>query len=181
MQSLRYALVAYVKSQAGEFAERLGRELHPPSVHLAAHLTLLPPRTLPGSESSALHWIEEVCGQSTSFQVALGDVETFLPTTPTVYIRVAQSASLMCDLHRRLNADALAFQEEWPYVPHLTLAKLDCESDALAAATLARQRWAQFTGSRIVSLDQLTFVREDSPNCWSDLAPIPLGPSLVSR
>ncbi len=181
MQSLRYALVAYVKSEAGEFAERLARELHPQSVHLAAHLTILPPRCLPETEASALRWIEEVCGQSPAFEVALGEMETFLPTTPTVYIRVTKSAEQMCELHRRLNTGALAFQEEWPYVPHLTIAKLDSESEARAAADVAQRRWAQYRGNRIVRLDRLTFVREDSPNCWVDLAPIPLGPSLVSR
>jgi len=181
MQSKRYALVAYVRSEAGEFAERLARELHPQSVHLSAHLTILPPRTLPGSEASALRWIEDVCGHAASFEVTLGEVETFLPTTPTVYIRVTQSAAQMADLHKRLNIGALAFREEWPYVPHLTIAKLDLESEAHAAFEMAKHRWAQYHGSRTVQLDQLTFVREESHNHWIDLAPIPLGPSLVSR
>ena len=181
MHSLRYALVAYVKSDAGEFAERLARELHPQSFHLSAHITLLPPRTLPKGESAALRRIEEICGQSAPFEVTLGEVQTFLPTTPTVYIRVAQAAAHMCDLHRRLNGDALAYQEEWPYVPHLTIAKVDTEAEALAAAELARRRWAAFAGSRVVRLEQLTFVREESLNKWIDLAPVPLGTSLVSR
>ena len=177
MQSKRYALVAYVKSETGEFTERLGRELHPGSSHLAAHLTILPPRLLPETESSALQWIQKVCGQSAPFSVVLGEVETFLPTTPTVYIRVTQSAEHMRELHRRLNTGALAFDEEWPYVPHLTLAKLDDDAAAQAAAGLAEHRWAAFPGTRVVHITQLTFVREDSPNQWSDLAPIPLGPA----
>ena len=53
MQNPRYALVAYVKSQLEEFVESLRRELHPDLPHLAAHLTLLPPRLLHGTESSA--------------------------------------------------------------------------------------------------------------------------------
>jgi len=181
MPSLRYALVAYVKNDAGVFAERLARELHPSTVHLSAHLTLLPPRTLPGSEASALQLVEEICGHSASFEVELGHVATFLPTTPTVYVKVSHSASLMCDLHRRLNTGALAYQEEWPYVPHLTIAKMENEALALAAAETARQRWSSFHGSRLVQLEQLTFVREDSPNHWIDLAPVHLGASLVSR
>src|SRR5260370_41662806 len=40
----RYALVAYVKSPAGEFVETLRRELHPALPHMPAHLTILPPR-----------------------------------------------------------------------------------------------------------------------------------------
>ncbi len=177
MQSKRYALVAYVKSETGEFTERLGRELHPQSPTLSAHLTILPPRLLPSTEAAALQWIREVCARFAPFAVALGNVETFLPTTPTVYIRVTQSANQMSALHQLLNTGALAFNEEWPYVPHLTLAKLDVDAAAQAAAELAQRRWAGFHGSRIVHIEQLTFVREDSPNHWSDLAPIPLGPA----
>ena len=181
MQSLRYALVAYVKSEAGEFAERLQRELYPQSPHLAAHLTILPPRLLPSSEAAALALVEQICIQSAPFDVTLGGVETFLPTTPTVYLRVAQAAARMSELHSHLNIAALAFHEEWPYVPHLTIAKLDSESAARAAAEIARLRWASYPGSRVIHVDRLTFVREDSPNCWVDLAPVLLGPTLVSR
>ena len=49
MQNPRYALVAYVRSPVGEFVERQRRELHPALPHLAAHLTVLPPRLLQGS------------------------------------------------------------------------------------------------------------------------------------
>src|SRR5260370_931694 len=42
MQSLRYALVAYVRSPVGEFIENLRRELHPDLPHLSAHLTFRP-------------------------------------------------------------------------------------------------------------------------------------------
>jgi len=123
MQNARYALVAYVKSPAGEFVEKLRRELHPDLPHLAAHLTILPPRPLHGTEQSALHLLERLCGEEEPFEVNLGPVETFCPVTPTVFIRVeTTAASRMCRLHRTLNTEVLAFQEEWPYIPHLTIA-----------------------------------------------------------
>lgn len=177
----RYALVAYVKGPAGEFVENLRRELHPDLPHLAAHLTILPPRPLHGSESEALHLLEQRCGQIEAFEVNLGDVETFTPVTPTIYIRVDDAASRMCDLHRQLNSEALAYQEEWPYIPHLTIAKMGAEQLALDGLKLASERWARYTGTRRILLDRLTFVREDAQNCWVDLAPVRLGRSLVSR
>ena len=93
MPSLRYALVAYVRSPVGEFVEKLRRELHPDLPHLAAHLTLLPPRPLHGAEQAALQVLAEICGRTEPFEVSLGEMETFVPTTATVYIRVAQGAS----------------------------------------------------------------------------------------
>ncbi|MGA8621057.1 MAG: 2'-5' RNA ligase family protein [Candidatus Sulfotelmatobacter sp.] len=180
MPSLRYALVAYVKTPVGEFVENLRRELHPDLPHLAAHLTLLPPRPLQGSEGEALLLLARICGRAEPFEVTLGDMESFVPTTPTVYIAVAHGASRLEELHRQLNNLSLACAEEWPYIPHLTVAKMATEEAADQALEIARRRWRQYSGSRRILLDRLTFVREDAPNCWVDLAPVPLGGSLVS-
>jgi 2'-5' RNA ligase len=180
MLSPRYALVAYVRSPVGEFVENLRRELHPACPHLSAHITFLPPRPLQGTEAQALQVLAAICGQAEPFEVTLGDVESFVPTTPTIYIRVAHSASRLLELHEQLNAQTLAFAEEWPYIPHLTIAKMPTEEAASQALGVARERWREYAGSRRILLDRLTFVREESPNCWVDLAPVLLGGSLVS-
>jgi 2'-5' RNA ligase superfamily len=181
MQKPRYALVAYLKNAAGVFVENLRRELHPDLPHLAAHVSILPPRPLQGTESSALHFLERICESEEPFEVTLGDVETFLPVTPTVYIRVQGGAARMSELHSKLNTEALAFKEEWPYIPHLTIVKMSAEEPARKAFQMARERWAQYSGSQRILLERLTFVREDVENRWVDLAPIPLGGRLVSR
>ncbi len=181
MQTGRYALVAYLKSPAGEFVENLRRELHPDLPHMPAHLTILPPRPLRGSESAALQVLERICGEEEPFEVSLGAVETFIPVTPTVFIRVDGAAVRMSELHRKLNTAELQFQEEWPYIPHLTIVKMGSEPPAQAAYQTARQRWQEYSGSRRILLERLTFVREDGANCWVDLAPVQLGRRLVSR
>ena len=61
MQSPRYALVAYVRTSLGEFVENLRRELHPDMAHLAAHVTILPPRHLVGSEADAVEALTKIC------------------------------------------------------------------------------------------------------------------------
>jgi 2'-5' RNA ligase len=165
----------------GEFVEQLRQDLHPDLPHLAAHLSLLPPRCLQGSEGEAIETLEEVCARVEPFEVSLGEVETFIPVTPTVFIRVAHAAYRMRELHDGLNAKALAFDEQWPYMPHLTIAKLGTESQAQKAYLTARRRWAEFKGSRCIHVTYLTFVRELEPNRWVDLAPVPLGRRLVKR
>ena len=181
MQNPRYALVAYVRNAVGEFVENLRQELHPDLPHLPAHLTILPPRRLQGGELSALETVEDVCAQAERFEVTLGEVETFIPVTPTVFIRVAHAAYRMRELHDRLNTQALAAEEEWPYMPHLTVVKISSEELAQRAYIYARDRWAQFVGNRCVPVSELTFVREREPNCWVDLAGIPLGRTLMKR
>ena len=181
MQNPRYALVAYVKSSLGEFVENLRRELHPDLPHLAAHVTILPPRRLNGTESSALQILECICGQAEPFEIHLGEVETFLPVTPTVYIRVTHGAARMRELHGQLNTQVLACAETWPYTPHLTIVMMAEAPPAQQAFQIASQRWAQYAGSRRILVERLTFVREEAPDCWVDLAPVPLGGTLVTR
>lgn len=180
MLTPRYALVAYVRNPVGEFVERLRRQLHPELPHLAAHLTVLPPRILQGTERSALETLEEVCSRVAPFKVTLGDVETFMPRTCTVFIRVAETSYRMLELHDQLNTKALAAQEEWPYMPHLTIVKMSVEPQAQRAHRMASERWAHFEGSRDIQVSELTFVREEEQNCWVDLAGVPLGRQLVS-
>jgi 2'-5' RNA ligase len=189
MLNPQYALVAYVKHPVGEFVESLRRELHPELPHLPAHLTVLPPRyladsnnrtTSPPNEASALETLGEMCRQANPFEIVLGEVETFVPATPTVFIRVAHAAYRMRELHERLNSGILASREQWPYMPHLTIVKMATEEQALRAFEIARERWSQYKGSPRIAIEELTFVRESENNTWVDLAPIPLGRSLVS-
>lgn len=181
MEKPRYALVAYVKNSVGEFVQNLRQELHPDLPHLPAHLTILPPRHLRGSELSALETLEDICSGVEPFEVVLGEAETFVPVTPTVFLRVAHAAYRMCELHDRLNTQALKAEEEWPYMPHLTIVKVSTEEQAQQAYIIARDRWAEYQGSRRISVRELTFVREEENNCWTDLAGVPLGRSLVNR
>ncbi len=175
----RYALVAYVKNQIGKFVENLRQELHPELPHLAAHVTLLPPRFLCGAEAAALDTLEENCKEVEPFEVSLGEVETFIPVTPTVFIRVAHAAYRMRELHDLLNTSALICTEEWPYMPHLTIVKMSAEDQAQYAYRVARSRWAEFNGGRCIEIRDLTFVREEAPYHWVDLAGVPLGHRLA--
>jgi 2'-5' RNA ligase len=177
----RYALVAYVRNQVGEFVENLRRELHPELPHLAAHVTLLPPRLLSSSEPAAVEILEQCCKQVEPFEVSLGEVETFIPVTPTVFIRVAHAAYRMRELHDLLNIQGLQTQEEWPYMPHLTIVKMSSEDQAQYAYRAARTRWAEFDGSRCIEIRNLSFVREEAPSRWVDLAAIPLGSSRLAK
>jgi 2'-5' RNA ligase len=181
MQNPRYALVAYVRNSVGEFVEKLRGQLHPQLPHLSAHVTILPPRCLQGTENSARELLAELCCSVDPFEITLGDVETFVPVTPTIFIRVAHAAYKMRELHDRLNVKSLLAAEDWPYMPHLTIVKMETEPQAKNAFKIAHQRWNDYTGTRRVRIAELTFVREERENQWVDLTPIPLGRSLVSR
>ena len=169
MADLVYAVVAYVRSPVGIFVEELRRELHAAHTHADAHLTILPPRPLRGTEQQALDLMDSVASSTTPFQVTMGDVETFIPVTPTVFLRVARGAYRMRELRDKLNRDVLCFQEPWPYMPHLTIAKMDTNDEALRVLERARQLWPAYTGPRAAPIDSFTLVKGTGER-WVDVA-----------
>ncbi|MFI5089716.1 MAG: 2'-5' RNA ligase family protein [Terriglobales bacterium] len=181
MEPPQYAVVAYVKSGLGRFVEELRREVDPRYGHLPAHLSVLPPRGLQGSESQARSTLEELCHNQHPFEIALGDVESFVPRTPVVFIRVAHAAYKMRELHDRLNTGPFLFDEPWPYMPHLTIIKSEEPEHAQEVLAGIRRRWADYPGSRHILIEELTFVRQTQGPHWEDLAPIQLGSSLASK
>jgi hypothetical protein len=179
MQSPRYALVAYVNDPIAGLIRQIRQELHPDLPHLAAHVTLLPPRILKGTESSALTAIENICRHLEPFDVNLGEVETFIPVTPTVFIRVTHAYRIR-ELHAQLSStEPFSVPEEWVYLPHMTIVKMSTEAQAQEAYLLARHRWTEFEGSRCIGVKELTFVREEADNRWADVAALPLGSAMV--
>ncbi len=174
MTGLVYAAVAYVRSPVGIFVEELRRELHPAHTHADAHVTVLPPRLLSGTEQQAFDQLTEDCQTIRPFEVAMGDVETFLPLTPTIFLRVARGAYRLRELHDKLNRGVLYFHEPWSYMPHLTIAKMDTEEEVGKVLDVARQRWRAYSGPREVRLESVTFVKGVGER-WMDVATVPLG------
>jgi 2'-5' RNA ligase len=175
----QYALVTYVRSELGEFVEGLRRELHPAHAHLPTHLTVLPPRPLlDGSEEDAVAMLRAVSATVPPFQVDLGQVESFLPTTPTVFIRVSWAGYRMRELHDLLNRAPLEYQEPLPYMPHVTVAKLDDNERAAEVLRASRERWENYRGTHRIDVERLTFVRGSAHN-WTDLAEITLSAPSV--
>jgi 2'-5' RNA ligase len=179
MNDLVYAVIAYVRSPVGIFVEELRRELHPAHTHADAHLTILPPRPLCGPEQQAIRLLGEAVQSVPIFEVTLGEVATFAPVTPTVFLRVARGAYRMRELRERLNRDALCFVEPWRYMPHLTIAKMDTLEQSRKVLEIARQRWQDYAGPRSTSIDALTIVK-GSGERWVDVAKIQLAEAVIS-
>lgn len=174
MAGLLYAAVAYVRNPVGTFVEELRRELHPAHTHADAHITILPPRPLQGTEEQAMVALREACATAAPFEVTLGDVETFMPATPTVFIRVAYGAYRLRELHDRIDCGGLEYCEPWPYMPHLTILKADTMEEARKTLEIARRRWESFKEGRRITIDTMAFVKGNGDR-WVDLGTAPLG------
>jgi len=172
--SPQYALVAYVRNALGQFVEELRRELHPAHAHLPAHVTVLPPRLLLGSESEAVEMLREYCAPVKPFEVAMGEVASFVPTTPTVFLRVAHAAYRLRELHDLLNRDVLVCHEPLPYMPHVTIGKMDTMERAREVFEISSERWDHYLGPHRFQVEELSFVRGSGCE-WHDLATVTLG------
>jgi 2'-5' RNA ligase len=170
----QYALVTYVRNSLGKFVESMRQELHPDHTHSPAHITILPPRALAGSEEDALETLRKQLAGTEGFQVRVGEVETFHPTTPTVFLRVERDAHRIRDLHDRLNIGPLQCLEPWPFMPHLTIVKMPESHQTEAALGESRRRWREFQGGRTATISDVTFVREGTDGHWVDIATIRL-------
>lgn len=180
MEPVQYAVVAYLRDPVGQFVEALRGEVHPKHAHLPSHISILPPRPLHGTEKEAVERMDQVCAAVAPFEITMGEIATFAPTTPTVFIRLARAAYRLRELHDRLNSGPLRAEEPWPYMPHLTIAKMDTLEQSEHVLAEASQRWEHYASTRTVLIDELTFVRQAGPDRWIDIAPVPLGRGLAN-
>jgi hypothetical protein len=168
-----YALVAYIGNGLGRFVEGLCAELHPKHAHLRAHVSVLPPRPLHGTEEEAIAELRRLCSQIVPFEIGFGEVETFLPTTPTVFLRTTLRAYRLRELHDLLNTGPLLYTEPLPFMPHVTIAKVDNSSRAAEVRNVSSRHWSEYNGPRTARIEELTFVRGSGHN-WQDIEPIRL-------
>jgi 2'-5' RNA ligase len=165
-----YAVVAYLAGDLGKFVEKFRSAISPDQSHLRPHITALSPRKLQISDAEAIRVFKKKKFQPVA--VELGDVCTFRPLNPTIYLDLRNGQQALWDLHRALGSPPLLGKPEWPFVPHITLAKLDDFKDIARVFQHARDRWRDYQGTRAFTISELVLVREENEGQWVDLASI---------
>jgi 2'-5' RNA ligase len=172
-----YALVIYIPDPLGRFLDDLRRELIP-GCNPHAHVSVLPPRTLPANWQAASEQVKAFAASQPSFPVELGEIRVF-PVTNVIYLEVRSGAEELSSMHDALNGKALVFEEPFVYHPHVTLAQEIPPGEVQAVHELALRRWREFPGERSFRADRIAFVQNTMGNCWIDLADLSLGDSDV--
>jgi len=167
-----FALVVYIPDPLAGFLDDLRRELVPDCLP-RAHLTILPPRPLQGGADAAIERAQTVAGGFAPFDIAAGDVEMF-PTTEVIYIGIQNGENELREMYRALNKGPLAFDEPFPYHPHITLAQGLPPGRAQSLYELARKRWAEAPYSRRLRAERACFVQSTVTCTWVDLVEIRL-------
>ncbi|MFL6299821.1 MAG: 2'-5' RNA ligase family protein [Terriglobales bacterium] len=165
-----YAVVAYLGGDLGKFVDKFRSAISPDQSHLRPHITALSPRKLQISDAEAIKAFKKKRFQAVAIE--LGDVCSFRPLSPTIYLDLRNGQQGMWELHRNLGAPPLLGKPDWPYAPHVTLAKLDDFKDVARVFQHARDRWADYQGARELTVGELVLVREETKGRWVDLASI---------
>lgn len=173
-----YALVSYLPGPLAELLDEIRHDFAPES-RAKAHVTILPPRPLLVPPEEAMEELRVRLQNFSPFKVELGDIEVFTGTQ-VIYVSIQTGFSELERMHRALNTGRVAFDEPYPYHPHVTVVQELAPQDVPNAAQFARWRWSEFKHSRSVWIDRLTFVQNTIENCWTDLAMLNLG-SPVAR
>ncbi len=168
-----YALVAYIPGPLGRFLDDLRRDLVPGCLP-RAHVTILPPRTLPVSAEQAWSHVWDRIHEVPPFEVRLGEVRMF-DTTSVIYLDLASGRPEFDHLHAALNLGPVGCAEIFEYHPHVTLAQDLSPEEAAVVRERAREAWTTWHGPRSFSAETVTFVQNTSDNRWMDLAELSLG------
>jgi 2'-5' RNA ligase len=105
---------------------------------IPAHITLLPPTSVPAGQLTDIEaHLSKVAAATRPFTLRLAGTDTFRPVSPVVYLCVAEGVDACDDLQRRVRTGPLTRELSFPYHPHVTVAHdLDAESLDRAQHTL---------------------------------------------
>ena len=181
-----FALVSYLPGPLAGLLDEIRHDFAPES-RAKAHVTILPPRPLLGfsgetSDQAIAEAMEQLrvrLQEFPPFKVDFGEIEIF-EGTQVIYVSIQNGFTELERMHAALNTGRVAFQEPYPYHPHVTIAQELAREDVHNAAQFARWRWSEFKHARSAWIDRLTFVQNTLENCWTDLAMLNLG-SPVAR
>ena len=168
-----FALVSYIPKPLSQFLDSLRTELVP-NCFLRAHVTILPPRPILSTPEKAWEHIRDVAYRMDPIDVELSDVEVF-PVSDVIYIAIGKGREELKAMHAALNIKSVAFDEPFEFHPHITLAQNLTPDQVDELHEVARQRWAEYQGSRSFRVETITFVQNTRWHGWIDLAEMALG------
>ena len=171
-QANQFALVVYIRGPLGGFLDDLRLELVR-GCRPRAHMTILPPRKL-ADVPSAMQQAQAMAADFAPFDFEAGEVEVF-PRTNVIYIEIRRHSEQLRAMHDAMNTGALQFDEPFHYHPHITLAQEFDPVETERLVGLARQRWREYDGPRVIRAESVAFVENRNGDCWQDLAVFELG------
>lgn len=163
-----FALIGFVPGALGNYLNHMRRQLVP-ACPFNSHVTLLPPRVLEGSPSDLSNILRHHLEPIEPFEVGLGEVEVF-PSTGVIYLGLKSGGDAMREIYKVLSQGEFAYNETYPYHPHLTLAQ---DFSLLGMGEMVQRAdslWKSWQGARSFVVDNLSFVQGVDLCTWETVS-----------
>ena len=138
---------------------------------IPTHLTLVPPITVREEDlPAAFDVLHQSAAACPVLDLTLGPVTTFAPVNPVAYLKVSAepgTMSRLVGLKDALHSGPLDRPEDWPFVPHVTVAELPQERLDAACVALADY-------SAQVTIERVHVLAEEDGHVWTSVADAPL-------
>ena len=141
-----FALVAYIPEPLGAFLQSMRHDL-PGQENPQAHITVLPPRPLKAPAESASREARLTLGRFEPFLVELLSVKVF-PETHILYLEVGEGEETLHRLHNALNAGVLSHEEDFEFLPHLTMSGIIPAEHLASVKARASRAWKKYQGEK---------------------------------
>lgn len=136
------------------------------------HITLVPPINVREEDlPAAFDVLHEAAGRCPVLELIVGPVASFVPVNPVSYLAVSGAPAAMSHLvglRDALLTGPLERPEDWPFVPHVTVAT-GLPEERLAAGVLAL---SQFVVQ--VAFERVHVLAEEPDHVWKPVTDAPL-------
>jgi 2'-5' RNA ligase len=166
LESGSFALVAYIPGPLGDFLQSL-RDRLPGDEKPRAHITVLPPRPLKASVDAATTLSKRILKGFRPFPVTLSNVKVF-PETNILYLEIANGNDKLHQLHDALNTGVLAHEENFGFLPHLTISGPVPADHLVKVKKSAAQSWKKHEGKKGFEVSQVVALWQPPRGSWDD-------------
>ena len=161
-----FALVAYIPHPLGAFLDSLRTEM-PGEEFPQAHITVLPPRPLKSRLESALAYAKRILMDFQPITAGLSAVKVF-PETNLLYLDIEPGSDELHKLHDALNTGELAHEENFEFLPHLTISGPIPLEHLAKLRDEANRRWELYPESRTVEINEVVALWQPVNGSWDD-------------
>jgi 2'-5' RNA ligase len=165
-ESGSFALVAYIPSPLGDFLQSLRHRL-PGEEKPQAHITVLPPRPLKAPLDAAATLAKRILRGFRPFPVILSNVKVFSETN-ILYLEIAKGNDKLHQLHDALNTGVLAHEENFEFLPHLTISGPVLADHLAKVKKSAAQAWKKHEGNKGFEVNQVVALWQPPRGSWDD-------------
>ncbi|HZS56388.1 MAG TPA: 2'-5' RNA ligase family protein [Bryobacteraceae bacterium] len=151
-----FTLVTYTPEPLRRWLVDL-RRLLPVEANSQPHITILPPRPLTMPVEEARQKLTSVLARWTAFEIELTGVEVF-PGTNVLYLDVRAGSEFLSRLHAELNQGSFAYQEPFPFHPHVTVGGPVPKQDLAFISRKAGEAWKSSLRNFRFKIQEIAFV-----------------------